>query len=192
MATIDDRYKAATAYVRRAINAAKPSRLNPARYFGGDPTTPVGNELAQLEARWLRAANDLDRAAAARDAELLADRTQENLPGAPQDRVRSNLFRGEQQRATPAPSYLQEVANQVVDDWHWLTGQASKTSDAADKVADVLTLVAIGGGILLAIKALDAVAPRRDGAATAAELNRQLAIAADERDADNGGGRVRT
>jgi hypothetical protein len=185
MATIDDRYKAATAYVQRAIAAVKPSILNPARYFGGDPTTPVANELAQLQARWLRATNDLDRASAARDAERLADRTQESLPGAPQDRARTNLFRGEQQRATPSVSYLQEAADQVVADWNWLTGNASETSHAKERAVDAITVLAMAGGIVLAIKALDAVAPHRDGTATAAELNRRLAVVADESDRDN-------
>src|SRR5206468_3585035 len=68
-------------------------------------TETVRNELRRLEALWMHATTDIDRARIARDAELLADRTEENLPGAPQDRARTNLRPGEQASATPATSF---------------------------------------------------------------------------------------
>ena len=102
MATIEQRYNAATEYVRRAIRQVEGGALHtwgsflPAIfateiYAGQLKTEPVKNELAKIEDRWLRAASDIERARVARDAELLADRTEENLPGAPTGWTRTNL-----------------------------------------------------------------------------------------------------
>src|SRR5437588_8248349 len=103
MANIEQRYEAATAYVRKAVavveqgnNAEDPITAGIEWYAARTKTEPVRSELARIEARWLRATSEFDRARVARDAELLADRTQESLPGAPQNRVRTNLAAGEQ------------------------------------------------------------------------------------------------
>src|SRR5437899_98659 len=114
MPTVDDRYRAATGYVRRAVETVEKRGVGFAEdpitgmiewYSGRTKTETPRNELARVEARWLRATNDKDRVTVARDAELLADRVQESLPGAPQDRVRTNLFKGEVQTSTLETSY---------------------------------------------------------------------------------------
>src|SRR5262249_61533156 len=113
MPTAEQRYKAANDYIERAIVAVESgsvwSYLHP---LGGLAETLAGpyktetarNELERIEARWLRATTDAERARIARDAELLADRAQENLPGAPQDRPRTNLYPGQGPNGTPATS----------------------------------------------------------------------------------------
>jgi sugar phosphate isomerase/epimerase len=129
MATVEERYMAATAYVRRAVDVVEERGItyliDPVTgivewYAGKTKTQQPRNELTRIEARWLRTATDTDRAAVARDAELLADRVQESLPGAPQDRVRTNLYEGETPKGTPATSYAQEVAMQAL---RWVGGR---------------------------------------------------------------------
>jgi hypothetical protein len=158
MATIAERYAAATSYVRRAIaeveNRPFAYVVDPTTgliewYAGRTKTEPARNELAQIEGRWLRAANDIDRARVARDAELLADRVQENLPGAPQDRKRTNLFAGEEQSATPATSYYGAVADEAHD---YAEAGRGFLVGAAQGVADVGKLLLLGGGVLLGIR----------------------------------------
>ncbi len=190
MATIHERYDAAAAYVQRAVDSTKPAQWNPLRYVGDEPTVAIGKGLQRLELEWMRATNDLERARVARDTELLADRVEESLPGAPQNRARTNLFPGEVQRAEPAAGFLRELAGEFSQDWHWLT---NRSSIAAEKANDALKLLLVGGGLWLAVKALDAVAPSRDGLRSRAELNRQLEAAADKRDRnDDNNGRARS
>jgi hypothetical protein len=194
MATVEDRYKAATAYVRRAIDAVKPSAfywINPVTgaaswYAGHEKTRVATSDLERIEDRWLLAKIDDERAKVARDAELLADRIQESLPGAPQDRVRTNLYAGEPQKKAEATSYLGEVSNTVGDAWNWLKKTAS---DASEKASTVEKWLVIGGGGLLAWKALDYLSAREHNRVRLAasdvddELNTSLEEAAEQRDA---------
>ena len=85
-------------------------------------------EVAQLKARWLRSTTGAERERVARDAELLADRVQENLPGAPQDRKRTNLYKGEAQKSTAATTYASEVAHRAVAAWDWFKREAKQAS----------------------------------------------------------------
>src|SRR5437660_491586 len=114
MPTVEGRYAAATRYVRRAIATVENQPftyvVDPITglvewYAGRTKTEPARNDLSRIEARWLRATTDIERARVARDAERLADRVQEALPGAPQDRDRTNLFKGERPTSTPTTSY---------------------------------------------------------------------------------------
>lgn len=178
MATVVNRYWEAISYVHRAVDSVEsaPSTLDFVdRYAARVKTEPVRNELAGIEARWLRATNDLERAKIARDAELLADRTQEALPGAPQDRQRTNLWTGEVPTSTPATTYGDEVARQAHDAWDWTKNAIRRTADDA---ASLGTWVLIAGGILLTTKLWRATtsAPR-DARRT---LNRHLERAASE------------
>ena len=136
MATVEQRYNAATDYVRRAIQQGERAALHtwasivPAIfatevYAGQLKTEPVKNDLKKIEERWLRASNDIERAGVARDAELLADRTEENLPGAPTDWKRTNLTKTEAPRITPATTYTDEVEHEATEDWSWVKETAS-------------------------------------------------------------------
>jgi hypothetical protein len=153
-ATVEQRYKDAIAYVRRAIDSVTaaqssalnllPDSLNPALV----KTAPARGELSRLELRWSRATSDKDRAAVARDAELLADRVQEDLPGAPQDRQRTDLVKGEVPTSTPATSYLGELASTL-----GLPGN-DRNSDGSSKTnwwkVAALGLGAVVGGVVIA------------------------------------------
>ena len=161
MATIKDRYTAATEYVRRAITAVESKPLayaiDPVTgliewYAGRTKTEPARNELMRIEARWMRATSEIERARIARDAELLADRVQETLPGAPQDRKRTNLYAGEHQTSTPATSYYGEVADEAVELGSYAKGFAGS---ALDGIASVGKWLLLGGGVLLALKTVE-------------------------------------
>lgn len=184
MATVESRYQVATAYVARAIASVESSSSLVKvidRYAAKIKTAPVRDALAQVQARWLRATSEGDRAMVAREAELLADRTKENLPGAPQDWARTNLFVGERETSTPATSYRQWFNDEAAADWAWLSGKAASAADAGKGVAEWLL---IGGGLLVAWKAFDYFGKRQTK--TTAALNRELeraAEAADELDA---------
>src|SRR5579863_673542 len=126
MATVEDRYRPATDYVRRAISVVEAAGVayttNPVTgaiewYAGRTKTAEPRAELDQIDARWLRATSDAQRAGIAREAELLADRVEENLPAAPQDRTRTNLYAGEVAQGTPATSYAQALDAEASDDW---------------------------------------------------------------------------
>lgn len=178
MATVENRYESATAYVTRAIARVEsaPALVNLVdRYAAGLKTASVREALAQVQARWLRASNDNDRAIVAREAELLADRTKENLPGAPPDWVRTNLFVGERESTTAATSYGQSLADEARQDWSWLSERASEGADATKGFARWLLA---GGGLLVAWKALGYFSERK--AASAAVLNRRLERAASD------------
>src|SRR5262245_51305049 len=132
MATLQQRYEAATSYVRRAIKAVEdgPSTYNPVTkviewYAGRQKTEAVRNDLDRIEYRWMYARSTAERAAVVRDAELLADRTKESLPGAPSDWKRTNLYKGEQEKQTSATSYNQELRAQASEVWDWAKSAGS-------------------------------------------------------------------
>ena len=180
MATVEERYAAATAYVRRAIDVVEGRGISylidPVTgivewYAGKTKTQQPRNELARIEARWLRATSDADRGVVARDAELLADRVEESLPGAPQDRARTNLYAGETPRGTPATTYGQELAMQASESWDWLSDAARGAADTAGSIGKWLVL---GGGIALGWKALSFLRERSRLAALEATTERSL------------------
>src|SRR5579862_3628522 len=136
MPTVEQRFKDASAYVHRAIAVVEngPPTFDPLTgaiewYAGRKKTESARTEVDRIEARWLRATTDVDRARIARDAELLADRVQESLPGAPQDRKRTNLFKGEKETSTPASSYAQETRGQLSEYGNWISGKLGALSD---------------------------------------------------------------
>ncbi|MCU1282403.1 MAG: hypothetical protein JWM53_5949 [bacterium] len=191
MPTVEERFHAATAYVRRAIAAVEDKgvvyAIDPVTgfvewYAGKVKTAQPRNDLARIEARWLRATGDDERTQIARDAELLADRVEENLPGAPQDRIRTNLYAAETPKSTPATSYYGEVANQTDEVWDWVKQRAS---GAADGVSTVAKALLAGGGIILGWKVFDYLRERqrreqvRAGATERQRLNTNLSRAAD-------------
>jgi hypothetical protein len=176
MATVESRYKAATDYVRRAIAAVAnaPSSWNLIdRYAASIKTEPVRDELSHIESRWLRSTGDFDRAKVARDAELLADRTKENLPGAPTDWKRTNFYRGEQEKTTPATSYGGEVVREIESGWK---------SDAHES-GGIPTWLLVAGACALVITGV-LVGKRRQASSTARVLNRELERVAAEREDD--------
>jgi hypothetical protein len=178
MATVESRYKAATDYVRRAIDVVEsaPSILNVIdRYAARVKTESVRDALTQLEVRWLRASSDFDRANVGREAELLADRTKENLPGAPQDWTRTNLFSGERESSTPGTSYAAEFAHEADHDWNWASDKATRAAEASKGIGRWLFA---GGGLLLALKLVDYLRERQGHQALA--LNDALERAADD------------
>ena len=146
-----NRYHDAIAYIDRAIDVvdnsgawidrevANPHKIEVPRY-----------EVKQLKARWLRSTTDGERERVARDAELLADRVQENLPGAPQDRKRTNLFKGEVPKGTPATSYGSELAHRAVAAWDWFKHEAKQASTPA-------TLLLWGGALAVGYFAVSAL-----------------------------------
>jgi hypothetical protein len=121
-------------------------------------TETAKNDLRKIEDRWLRATTDKERATIARDAELLADRVQENLAGAPQDRKRTNLFKDEKQTFTPGTSYHQEVKREGAEDWDWFKRKASEYKAGA---ASILTLITVGGAIYLGTRFVAAMSKER-------------------------------
>jgi hypothetical protein len=151
--SVEDRYHAATAYVHRAIAAITPSIIE----FWERPafetkTAPYRNELQRIEARWSQAKNAEERAAVAHDAELLADHTQETMPGAPQDRQRTNLWKGETPQHAPATSFGKELGNTLT---HTQPSSAVPvTSDDGTSWKKYAAAAALGAGGLLALRAL--------------------------------------
>ena len=165
MATIQQRYEAATGYVSRAVLVVEegPSAYDPISgliewYAGRKKTEAARGELSRIQDRWMRATNELERARVARDAELLADRVKENLPGAPQDWKRTNLVKGEKETHAPATSYAGEVHEQAAAAWGWARETAGGVAQAASGVGK---LVLIGGGALLAWKAVGLLRARQ-------------------------------
>jgi hypothetical protein len=182
MATVVDRYWEAVSYVHRAVDEVEsaPSLLNIAdRYAAKVKTQPVRDELSRVESRWLRATNDIDRAQIARDAELLADRTKENLPGAPQSWTRTNLYAAEVEKSTPATSYGEELAAEAEHDWTWLKDKAGAAAGAGKGIAQWLL---VGGGLFVAYKLVDYLRAheQRTATSTARALNSGLEHAAVE------------
>jgi hypothetical protein len=160
MATVEKRYEAATAYVHRAIAVVERGPSTPFDplseaadfYAGRIKTASVRTELQHIEERWEFATNDIDRARVARDAELLADRVQESLPGAPQDRKRTNLYPGETPKGTPSTRF-EDIANEQFDaTWNWLKRGSLAVRDEAAGAGKWLI---IGGTILLGMQLID-------------------------------------
>ena len=103
----------------------------------------------RVEARWLRATRDDERRQITRDAELLADRVEESLPGALQNRERTNLYEDERRIATPPTSYYGEVSSQTGEMWSSLKDAANRAAETASVIENTLLL---GGGLLLGWK----------------------------------------
>lgn len=193
MATVAERYKAATDYVHRAITVVESVHIGYAIdpvtglvewYAGRTKTAQSRGELDRIEARWQRATSDNMRVVVAREAELLADRVEESLPGAPQDRPRTNLFVGEIVRATPPTSYAAEVNAQA----------RQELGDATNKVragAGVGKWLLAGATVALGWKALDVFRrhERRDQMRAASgerrRLNASLTRVANDSDEDS-------
>ena len=182
MATVEDRYNAATDYVRHAIAVVEAAGIgyvvDPVTgaiewYAARTKTAEPRNELARLDARWLRAASDVQRAALAREAELLADRVEESLPGAPQDRARTNLYAGEVPHGTPATTYGQEVESQAGEVWQWAEDKATSARGAASSVGK---WILVAGGGFLGWKALDYLATRERARLQRAAGNERRAL----------------
>jgi hypothetical protein len=185
MATVEQRYETASEYVKRAIRTVELGALHswgsilPAvfateTYAGQVKTESAKRDLAQVEARWLRAASDIDRARVARDAELLADRVAENLPGAPTDWSRTNLYPGEGARTTSASTYASEAQVQVEGAWSWIKREAG---EAIDETKTIGRWLLVGGGVLLGIKLveyLDERERRRDRSRATSDPRRAL------------------
>jgi hypothetical protein len=117
----------------------------------------------------------------ARDADLLADRVEESLPGAPQDRARTNLYPGEQPSATPPNNYVDELDRQTHATWDWLKSHAHA---GADETRSFGKWLLIGGGVVASWKLLDYLRTReqRHGPALIGrEFNANLVRAASAR-----------
>jgi hypothetical protein len=145
----EERYHAAVDYVRRAIAAIMPAWWNIIeRPAAEQKTAPYQNELTHIEARWSGAKTDQERAAIARDAELLADHTQETMPGAPQNRQRTNLWKGETPKHAPATSYLNELVHSQP------SGTAPPTDEHSSTMTKYLIGAAVGVGAIVAARAI--------------------------------------
>jgi hypothetical protein len=196
----------AVGYVKRACAIVEAGGLlyqtNPLTgaiewYAGRTKTVQPRAELARIENRWARASSDMERIAIAGDAESLADRVEENLPGAPQDRTRTNLLAREDPKSTPATSYPSEVLHQATEvfhstvnaannAWDWTAAKAHSVGDGASHVGNWL----LGGGALLvAWKGLELFRERQTGQKVERALNASLGRAASS--ARNGGAGVR-
>jgi hypothetical protein len=182
MPTVEERYQAATAYVRRAIAAVEDRSVvyavDPVTglvewYAGKVKTEQPRMDLVHIEARWLRATRDDERSQIARDVELLADRVEENLPGAPQDRARTNLYAGETPTATPPTTYYGEAANQAAESWGWVKETAGGAAGGALSVGQSLL---IGGGVVLGWKLFDYLRERERNRVRSASGRTQRAL----------------
>ena len=168
MATVEQRYQAATDYVKRAIRVVELGALHtwgsilPAvfvteTYAGQVKTESVKGDLAQIEARWMRAASDVDRTRVARDAELLADRVEENLPGAPADWQRTNLYQGEagaRDRRNQLRRRGERAGRRL---WSWFKKEAASVASEARSIGK---LILVGGGVLSTGAGVDATGQR--------------------------------
>lgn len=183
--SIEDRYQRAVAYVHRAVDTVESRALDLSfvDYFAArNQTETTRNEVAHIEGRWLRASNDTDRARVARDAELLGDRVQESLPGAPQDRERTNLWPGEVPKSTPATTYANALADQATE---VVRAVPSLTRDATESLAGVGRWLLIAGGLFVAWKAIDYLHERerkRPAQPTAREVQAAIEAAANARE----------
>lgn len=182
MPTVEERYKAATEYVRRAVATVEARGIaytvDPITgivewYAGKTKTTAPRNELARIEARWLRATTDSERSKIAREAELIADRVEESLPGAPQDRARTNLYKEETPKGTPETSYDQEVDNQAGEVWGWIK---DKAGGAAHEASSIGKWLLVGGGIIGGWKLLDFLRERERNRVRSASGRTQRAL----------------
>jgi hypothetical protein len=183
--SIEDRYKRAIEYVHRAVDTVEDKAFDASLvdwFAARKQTETARSEVARVEGRWLRATNDMDRARVARDAELLADRVQESLPGAPQDRERTNLWPGEVPTSTPATTYGDALAEQATAVARAIP---SLTSGATDSLAGVGRWLLIAGGLFVAWKAIDYMHERerkRPAQPTTRELQAAVEAAANARE----------
>jgi len=196
MATAQERYEAAVRYVDRAIAAVErgpivfdPLSMLAEGYAGRLKTEPFRDDRHRIEARWLRATTDGERSAVARDAELLADRVEQNLPGAPQDRARTDLAPGETSTSTPATSFADELETEAHSVWTKVRDGAHAATDGAKKVG---TWLLVGGGLLLGIRAVGLLRDRqrrnRRRPPGRRLINRRLVEAVDRSERGSAGG----
>jgi hypothetical protein len=82
----------------------------------------------------------------------LADHVEENLPGAPTDWKRTNLYPGEGAHVTSATSYGNEASAQADEAWSWIK---RKAGDAIDETKSTGKWLLIGGGVFLGIKGIE-------------------------------------
>jgi hypothetical protein len=180
MATVEKRYLDAVTYIERAIaTVEKQSSWNPVTrliegYASDTKVENARNELRHVQDRWQRATSETERARVARDAEMLADRTQENLPGAPQDRQRTNLYKGETPKSTPATHYGEEAKAQTAHAIQWVQTKARNVRQKLEEPWRIGTWLLIGGGVVLAVSLLRSD-EREQRQSSARALNRRLA-----------------
>ena len=92
MASVDRRYDDGVRYIRRTIQIVEdgPPWYEKVSgivewYAGKQKTLTARQDLERIEKAWWFAKSEAERAKVARDAEMLADRVQESLPGALQE-----------------------------------------------------------------------------------------------------------
>lgn len=149
MATAAERYNRATGYAHRAIDTVSRSMwsVGVVDYFANQEKTKTARQdLERIEARWWRAATDREREGIARDAELLADRIKENLPGAPLDWQRSNLAAQEIEKTQPATTFSTDLSERATELWANASVAAERTSQGVTQLGALLLL---GGGLYL-------------------------------------------
>lgn len=164
MPTTEERYRSAVAYTRQAIDVVESQALRSTWipllgaaewYANRTKTEHPRAELSRIEDKWLRATSTAQRDAIAREAELLADRVQENLPGAPQSRARTNLGKSEEPMSTPTTSYTRTIAEDASDAFAWVKRQAADAADTATSLSGWLlaaSAVALGWQIVDALQ----------------------------------------
>ena len=143
----EQRYRRAIEYATRAVESVSGSLWSsgPIDYYANrEKTRTARQDLERIEERWWRASSDEARASVARQAELLADRIKENLPGAPQDWQRTNLTTGENERSAPATSYGSELRSEAEEAWSIAKRATERTADGLTSVGALLLL---GGGL---------------------------------------------
>ena len=175
MATTTERYDRATRYAHRAIDYVSGSfwSTSPLDYYANrEKTKTAEQDLEKVELRWWRAASDAERERIARDAELLADRIKENLPGAPLDWRRTNLGADEVERTTAATSYAEELSTSSLFDW--ASHAAGRAADGASRIG---ALVLLGGGLYVGSQIVGLLRGRQAGS-----LLRSLERAANRKD----------
>ena len=149
MATATERYNRATSYAHHAIASVSRSMWSVGvfDYYGNQEKTKTARQdLERIEARWWRASVESERNLIARDAELLADRIKENLPGAPLDWQRTNLAAGEIEKTQPPTTFASDLNDRANEVWAWASGAAERTTHGVTQIG---AFVLIGGGLLL-------------------------------------------
>ena len=155
------RYEAAKAYVDRAVaTVIALGMYSPFDQIAArEKTAPVISDAKKLDAKWLRATTETAREALAREAENLADRTKENLPGAPSDWKRTNLYKGEAEKQTAATTYAAAVA----DEASLRVGQVGQGLGALfSGLGGAAKLALVGGAVFVGFKLVSAFRSRED------------------------------
>ena len=157
------RYEAAKAYVDRAVATVLALGMySPMDALGArEKTAPVVSDTKKLDAKWLRATTETVREALAKEAENLADRTKENLPGAPPDWKRTNLYKGETEKQAAPTTYAGAVAEEASLRAHQV-GQG--LGFLASGLGGVAKLGLLGGAVFLGLKLVSAFESRRERA----------------------------